>query len=717
MKRTLLAVLLALLLPASVGAETKIINMSQSGNAVTGDGSYSGDLTVGDDATVTGTVTATDGLVVGETLGPELVANPGCDVAGSWTLGTGWSVGSGVCTHAAGAASSLQPNPAITTVAGTTYKIVWTITSYSASTALQWLNTTATYQVSAAYSSPTTGTITTYFTAGQAAPLVLNANTGVVASVDNVSVRAVTSTITPGSGLIAIKSTLADAAANEVGVSIVGKQTGAGGNKTALRVEGVGSGTGNEYIQEWFADGVSIGSVTAFATSFPSAQISGQYFAATRTASATAYAYAHTGTLTSWGSIFRSSANIGAMNGTDTVNIFDAALTDGAITGSDNYVNAFNAGNYTSPDAQAIHTAVNVGTGWDRALYATNANTAGSGYDQVTLAPVLGIMDGTDTINLLNIAPTNADHTGSTNSVNGVNVAAITGDAQAVETALYVGTGWETALNVGTGIISSTGTSVKLQPPAGYGVESNVSGAAAINLQNNADYTGTALVKVGQNSTATNEFTATNIIQDVLVLKPEMLQTSTAGYNGLHILIGEPSPYTGGGGSGDQNLVLAETAHEDFSSPAEKFKVSRSGEMTHNATIKKLAFSKTPLTNNSATDIFTITLAAGESVAGRVGYGLVSTGGTSDIQVHSGGLYFVCANKGGTFVTDINEDYTNAADTYAETDAGSTFADLWDMKVGNFCTLTLNMNSSLTSAVNTVSGEIVLYGVKPITLN
>lgn len=60
--------------------------------------------------------------------------------------------------------------------------------------------------------------------------------------------------------------TFADATANEIGVNITGTQTGAGGDKTVLRLDQNGSGTGSEYIQEWYANNVVQMSITAAGT-------------------------------------------------------------------------------------------------------------------------------------------------------------------------------------------------------------------------------------------------------------------------------------------------------------------------------------------------------------------------------------------------------------------------------------------------------------------
>lgn len=127
---------------------------------------------------------------------------------------------------------------------------------------------------------------------------------------------------------------------------------------------------------------------------------------------------------------------------------------------------------------------------------------------------------------------------------------------------------------------------------------------------------GNAFFTIGQ-GTATAELTEDDAIQDYVAIKPEINQTSTAGYNAVHVLVGEPTPYTGGGGSGAQNLLLMETAHEDFSVPVTKFGVSRLGIITESISAAITADSGSaqggsPLT--SSLNVITVVATAGDSV-------------------------------------------------------------------------------------------------------
>jgi hypothetical protein len=72
---------------------------------------------------------------------------------------------------------------------------------------------------------------------------------------------------------------------------------------------------------------------------------------------------------------------------------------------------------------------------------------AGASGSVSTIAATLNPMNGSDTVNGLAINLTNADHTGSSNFLNGVRVGNIIGDAEAVESAYSFGTGWDVGLD------------------------------------------------------------------------------------------------------------------------------------------------------------------------------------------------------------------------------------------------------------------------------
>lgn len=55
----------------------------------------------------------------------------------------------------------------------------------------------------------------------------------------------------------------------------------------------------------------------------------------------------------------------------------------------------------------------------------------------------VGVMDGSDTVSIIDIGITNANHTGSGNTLRGIVFDNITGDAEASEYAIQIGTGWD----------------------------------------------------------------------------------------------------------------------------------------------------------------------------------------------------------------------------------------------------------------------------------
>lgn len=96
---------------------------------------------------------------------------------------------------------------------------------------------------------------------------------------------------------------------------------------------------------------------------------------------------------------------------------------------------------------QVQHTATTTDIWNLTTLTATNA--AGAGADLVTISSTLGIMDGSDTVRGLFVDLTNADHTGSGNSVYGLSFGAFSADAHANEFAIHIGSGWDYGLQIG----------------------------------------------------------------------------------------------------------------------------------------------------------------------------------------------------------------------------------------------------------------------------
>ncbi len=156
--------------------------------------------------------------------------------------------------------------------------------------------------------------------------------------------------------------------------------------------------------------------------------------------------------------------SLGIMNGSDDFTAIDINITNANHTSTGNTVQAIDIANITG-DADATETAINVGTGWDSGLTmaspatfsdaatfastiaSTLVNAANGSANPFDYTGSLGIMNGSDDFTLFDVNLTNADHSGS-NTIQVLDVANITGDAQTTENAIQVGTGWDLGLNL-----------------------------------------------------------------------------------------------------------------------------------------------------------------------------------------------------------------------------------------------------------------------------
>lgn len=79
----------------------------------------------------------------------------------------------------------------------------------------------------------------------------------------------------------------------------------------------------------------------------------------------------------------------------------------------------------------------------DTFLVEAGVPAAGAGGSVLAQTLTLNAMDGNDTVALVDLVITNADHTGANNFLTGLNVWGIIGDDQASEYGIQVGTGWD----------------------------------------------------------------------------------------------------------------------------------------------------------------------------------------------------------------------------------------------------------------------------------
>lgn len=159
----------------------------------------------------------------------------------------------------------------------------------------------------------------------------------------------------------------------------------------------------------------------------------------------------------------------------------------GTINGEDLYVEGIfevdGAARFDSTiDANGAITASST-----LALDLTNA--AGASANPVDYTVTTGIMDGSDDLTLLDVNLTNANHTGASNTIQVLDVANITGDADATETAIKIGTGWDDGINSSSPItLASAALSLGSQQTFGESDETpDVSGGSMWITHSTAD--------------------------------------------------------------------------------------------------------------------------------------------------------------------------------------------------------------------------------------
>jgi hypothetical protein len=112
------------------------------------------------------------------------------------------------------------------------------------------------------------------------------------------------------------------------------------------------------------------------------------------------------------------------------------------------------------------------------AVAQTQTNAAGGSANPWDYTATLGIMNGSDDFTLFDVNITNADHTGSGNTVQVMDIAGITGDAHATETAIKIGAGWDTGITTSSPIALSGATS------GGITIAPIATGTAVATIQN-----------------------------------------------------------------------------------------------------------------------------------------------------------------------------------------------------------------------------------------
>ena len=221
-------------------------------------------------------------------------------------------------------------------------------------------------------------------------------------------------------------------------------------------------------------------------------------------------------------SIFTLNPTLLAMDNSDTIYGLHIDITNADHTGASNELSAIRIDTIT-PDAHASEYAIKIEAGWDQDIYdgdslkflavasianqmgatgafsvndgtndllVSNGNTdlltitpdgtaangtytfedipaAGAGDDLIVFSATVLAMDNSDTISFLNLDITNADHGGSSNFLYALDIAAITGDAEASEYAIYMGDGWDNEIYFAGAVAQIVGAAVvNMQTPA-----------------------------------------------------------------------------------------------------------------------------------------------------------------------------------------------------------------------------------------------------------
>jgi hypothetical protein len=124
------------------------------------------------------------------------------------------------------------------------------------------------------------------------------------------------------------------------------------------------------------------------------------------------------------------------------------------LTGSETLTNkTLTSPTLTSPTITGTITN-SATTNFAGAVNLTQVNAASGSANPFDYTGTLGIMNGSDNFTLWDVNITNADHTGSSNYVYGIDVANITGDDHATEVFLQIGTGWD------LGIVSNSAVEI-----------------------------------------------------------------------------------------------------------------------------------------------------------------------------------------------------------------------------------------------------------------
>ncbi len=129
-------------------------------------------------------------------------------------------------------------------------------------------------------------------------------------------------------------------------------------------------------------------------------------------------------------------------------NVVTCTVGSGGVSGSgtEDFLPRWDSSGSNLVDSALSDNDTTLSIAASRNLSVLNVNAAAGSSNAATLSGTLGAFDNSDTFRGLYLNYTNADHAGTSNAFYGIDIAAITGDAQATENAINIGSGWDSNL-------------------------------------------------------------------------------------------------------------------------------------------------------------------------------------------------------------------------------------------------------------------------------
>jgi hypothetical protein len=332
-------------------------------------------------------------------------------------------------------------------------------------------------------------------------------------------------------------------------------------------------------------------------------------------------------------------------------------------------------------------------------LYLTNATTvmrpdgstnafevagvpaAGSSGNILGSAQTLNAMNGSDTVRGLYLNLTNGNHTGSSNIFNGIQVSGITGDAEATETGLSIGSGWDYAAvfdgNVGIGDTSPTAL---FTVGSGDAFQINASGAIA------------AATGITSSGTVTFSGLGTGVVQ---ANSSGVLSSSALNLAGGSSLVTGTLPATNGG-TGIATYTTGDILYASATNVLSKLGIGNSNEV---------------LTVTGGVPVWTTVASAGGmtsfTAAGDSGGGQsISNGNTLSVL---GGTNGIDTIDSATDTITLNLDTTEIGSTTFGSGSGITWT--FDGSAGTDTSVAFgNDTQTFTAGTSTFSGDVAVNG-------